>query len=893
MNHPDWHLHSAEEVCEILEVSPDRGLGKDEVLQRTLRYGKNEIREGARKSPLSILFAQVTDFMILVLLGAALLSGFMGEYVDAIAILIIVLLNAVIGFTQEYRADRAIAALRTMATPNVMVLRDGLTQNLSIRYLVPGDIVFTEAGCVIPADMRIISQVLLHIDESALTGESMAQEKNTDRLQAAGGSSEIVSDIVLGDRKNMAYKGTRVVKGRGRAVVTATGMQTELGKIAGMLSSEEGRTPLQKRLVTFGKRITYVILAACLVIFLLGLLRSVSPMLMFLTAVSLAVAAIPEALPAVISIALALGARKMVAKNALVRSLPAVETLGSITYICTDKTGTLTSNIMQVERLFINGQWTPAENFRQDQPGRDFTPIEGENRKLMAMALILNSDAKKTGANEFLGEPTETALLKTGFQYGESFFERTLSHERLSELPFDSDRKRMSTIHRYDDGYILFTKGAPEVLLDRCSSENGRNLDTLGLQKEAGELARKGYRVILFACKKMKDLPRTLGDADESELTFLGLAAMMDPPRENARDAVELCNKAGIVTVMVTGDHPETAKHIAMQLSIAGAQDRVITGQDLQKLSDEEFAAIVKQVRVYARVSPLQKIRIVKALQAGGEYVAMTGDGINDAPALKLAEIGIAMGKKGTDVARESSDIILIDDNFSTIVAAVAEGRQVYDNVRKFIRYILSGNLAEILTLTAAPFLGMPIPLLPIQILWINLVTDSLPALALAGEKAESDIMALPPRPPGESIFARGLGRYVVAMGVVISLIVLVSEKIFMQNERWQTIVFTVLSFSQLMQTFAIRSERTSMYKAGFAGSFLKNRWLVLSVLLMFIMQLGVIYLPVLNTVFKTSPLSAKELLFCFTIPWLSLVAAEIIKMIDVMKYFKLNEKKS
>ncbi|MDH4262414.1 MAG: calcium-translocating P-type ATPase, PMCA-type [Spirochaetia bacterium] len=885
MDSLNWHLSDIKEVCRTLNTDPETGLSENDVLLRRAQYGKNEIEEGKRKSALLILFSQLKDFMIIILMGAAVFSALIGEYIDAIAILVIVILNAIIGFTQEYRADRAILALKNMAAPLVRILRNGIKQDISTTSLVPGDIVFIETGCITPADMRIISQNMLSIDESALTGESISREKIADLILP---DTKNISAQNIAEQQNMVFKGTRVVKGRGKAVVTATGMQTELGKIAMLIQSEEKQTPLQKRLIAFSKRITLIILATCLIIFFMGLLRSTSPVLMLLTVISLAVAAIPEALPAVITIALAIGAKKMVKINALVRSLPAVETLGSITYICTDKTGTLTQNKMKVEHLFINGRWIPAENFHNNDIETSEKSLKHQNDEFMAMSLILNNDAQKE-ASEITGEPTEAALLEAGYKYNKSLYNNVIKIERRAELPFDSDRKRMSTVHKINDKFILFCKGAPEILLERCSKKIYGENELMKFRLEAEEFARKGYRIILFAYKILDQIPEILNESDETNLIFLGFAALMDPPREFAKEAVELCKKAGIATVMITGDHPETAKNIAVKLSIASELDSVITGSQLEKLSEDDLHLIVKKIKIYARVSPLQKVQIVKALQSAGEYVAMTGDGVNDAPALTLAEIGVAMGKRGTDVARESSDIILIDDNFSTIVGAVTEGRRVYDNVRKFIRYILSGNLAEVITITIAPFLGLPIPLIPVQILWINLITDSLPAIALANEKAEIDVMNLPPRHPKESIFARGLGQYIITTGIVITVIVLISQKLFIAVNHWQTIVFTVLSFSQLTQIFAIKSERTGFFKTGIIKNIKSNYWLSASFFLMVVLQICVIYIPFLNKIFKTSPLSLYELLYCLSVPWISFVSAELLKWISNARKHKFN----
>ena len=862
-----WHLLSPEEAVGRLDSDADRGLGQADAASRLAGIGPNTIAEAVRRTPFGILYRQFTDFMIVVLLAAAVIAGFIAELQDTIAILVIVVLNAVIGAVQEYRAERAVAALRMLATPTAQVVRDGTPLTCPATELVPGDRVLLEAGNVVPADLRLLEAVELQTDESALTGESQAVEKSVAPLMEA--------ELPLGDRINMAYKGTQVTRGRGAGVVVATGMTTELGRIAALLHGERTtRTPLQQRLARFGRHLSLAVLAICAVIFAVGLLQGQPVLLMLLTAISLAVAAIPEALPAVVTVSLALGARRLSRRNALVRRLPAVETLGSVTWICTDKTGTLTQNRMTLETLFAAGRRLPAASLR----GRD-DPL---GRRL-GQALALSNDVGiGEASDEPLGDPTEVALYAAARAAG--FDKTSLARDmpREAELPFDAVRKRMTTVHREGDHYVAFVKGAPESVLPLCNhvlDDSGPQTLTepQTLADEAQALADEGYRVLAVACRELPALPAAPDAATlEAELTLLGLVALIDPPREEAPAAVSDCRSAGITPVMITGDHPGTARAIAVRLGIAAADDQVLTGQELRQLSDKAFAAQVRDVRVYARVTPEQKIRIVSALQAQGEFVAMTGDGVNDAPALKRAGIGIAMGRAGTDVAREAADMVLLDDNFATIVAAVREGRRIFDNIRKFIKYTMTSNSGEIWTLLLAPFLGLPVPLLPIHILWINLVTDGLPGLALSVEPAERKLMRRPPRPPEESIFAHGMWQHMVWVGLLIGALSLIGQSWAYRSGsgNWQTVVFTVLTFAQLVHVLVIRSERDSLFSIGLFS----NPPLLLAVAATVALQLAVIYVPALNTVFKTQPLSPVELGVCVGLAALVFVAVEFEK---------------
>ena len=901
---PRWHTRSAEEAARALAVEPALGLDPAQAEARFLQHGPNALPEGRRRSIARMVLDQFSDFMILVLIAAAVVSGIIGDAVDTIAIVVIVVLNGVIGFFQEWRAERAMAALKKLAAPSARVRRDGAVATLAAERLVPGDVVLLEAGNVVPADLRLFEAARLKVAEAALTGESQPVEKTTGPLADPA--------LPLGDRSNMAYKGTVVTYGRGAGIVAATGPATELGRIAQLLAGEEEvRTPLQKRLAAFGTRLAWAVLAICAIVFAAGLLRGEPPVLMFLTAVSLAVAAIPEALPAVVTISLALGAHQMVRQNALIRRLPAVETLGSVTWICSDKTGTLTENRMRAEAFRVAGAAAPPQPLAE--PWLSFF-----------RALALNNDAALDGAGNAVGDPTETALLEAARAAGIDKTAEEARAPRLAEIPFDSDRKRMATLHRDDacgsaalaaipapgggggrpqqasrsqlagdpgaespasrlpqlgGGVIAFVKGAPEAVLPRCARQltpqGAAPLDVSEILAQADRMAGEGLRVLAIARRRFEAMPQRDEEAEE-ELTLLGLVGLMDPPRAEAAQAVAECKAAGIVPAMITGDHPATARAIARRLGILDGEGAVMTGTELAALSDEAFAARVKGVRVYARVDPEQKIRIVKALQSAGQFAAMTGDGVNDAPALKRADIGVAMGKGGTDVAREAAHMVLLDDNFATIVHAVREGRRIFDNIRKFIKYTMTSNSGEIWTISLAPFFGLPIPLLPIHILWINLVTDGLPGLALAKEPAERNLMGRPPRPPGESIFAHGMWQHMVWVGLTMGAVCLLLQAwaYHSGDAHWQTMVFTVLTLSQLGHVLAIRSERESLFSIGFGS----NPLLLAAVAFTVLLQLATIYVPALNPIFKTEALSAAELALSLALSTVVFFAVEAEK---------------
>ncbi|WP_424187920.1 cation-translocating P-type ATPase [Sulfuricurvum sp.] len=872
-----WHQKSVEEVYAMLGSTPE-GLSSQEAARRLEQYGPNELKETKRTSLFMMFLDQFKDFMILVLIAAAVIAGLIGDPSDTIAIVIIVMLNAIIGFVQEYRAQKAMEALRKMAGSTATLHREGMPTTVNADEIVPGDIVILDTGNIVPADLRLIEAVNLKIDESTLTGESVGVEKDTDLLRE--------EELSLGERKNMSYRGTYITYGRAKGIATGTGMETELGKIAQILQGTvETKTPLQKRLSLFGEKLAIAVLVICAIIFTVGIVRGEGALLMLLTAISLAVAAIPEALPAVVSISLAFGAKKLIDQNVLIRKLPAVETLGSVTYICSDKTGTLTLNKMSVEEIYIDGSLVKSGE------------IKGEIEKLYAgnatvreyfmAALSLCNDALTDAEGVLIGDPTETALYAIAEANGFKRKELEAHLPRHAEIPFDSERKCMTTFHEFSPGggrFISFTKGALDLLLpksiDILTTQGLKKIDTEVIERIHETMAADGMRILCVCMRIWEKLPDSLtAEQTEVGLTILGLAGMMDPPREEAKEAIALCKAAGIKPVMITGDHPLTAGAIARRLGLLDAQNRsMITGKELDDLSQEEFEERVEHIRVYARVVPEQKLKIVKALQDRGQFVAMTGDGVNDAPALKRADIGVAMGITGTDVSKESADMILLDDNFSTIVNAVKGGRRIFDNIRKFIKYTMTSNSGEIWTIFLAPFFGLPIPLLPIHILWINLVTDGLPGLALSAEPAEKGIMEKPPRDPKESVFSHGLGAHILWVGLLMGFVAIFTQAwaIETNHGHWQTMVFTVLCLSQMGHVLAIRSDTESIFSQGL----LSNKPLLGAIALTFVLQMATIYLPFLNPIFNTEPLSMNELIVTLLLSSVVFIAVEIEKWV-------------
>ena len=854
----DYHITPIADVAKSLGTSPD-GLSPETVEQRLAEHGKNQIADAKKKTVWQMLWHQFTDVMILVLIAAAVVSGVVGELKSTWVILAIIVLNAIIGFVQEYQAEKSMEALKKMAASQARVMRNGQAVDLEASELVPGDVTLLEAGNIIPADVRFIETHALKVDESSLTGESENVEKNPDALPAG--------DYQLGDRLNIGYKGTFVTNGRATAYVVATGMTTELGKIAELVQTHEGDTPLQKRLGTFGKQLAVAALIICLIFFGVGLLRGEQWLDLLLISISLAVAAIPEALPALVTVALALGAKRLVKGQALVRKLSAVETLGSVTYICTDKTGTLTINKMTVE---------------ETDASPDFSLPMLADGDALPTAMALNNDVTTDKDGKFLGDSTEVGLVQYAADRDYKRTQLETRFPRIAELPFDSDRKCMTTLHQTDEGVLVITKGAVGSLFKQLVDEQQSNVPALRTRVDA--LAERGFRTLGFAGKLLPELPQTVDPATiETDLHFIGFVGLMDPPRHEARQAVSECREAGIITVMITGDHKLTATAIAKTLGIVTSdEDKVLTGPELGNLDDGAFADIVEKVRVYARVDPAQKLRIISALQARSQFVAMTGDGVNDAPALKNADIGVAMGITGTEVAKEAAHMILLDDNFATIVKAVKHGRRIFDNILKFIRYILSGNAGEIFALFLAPFFGLPIPLLAIHILWINLVTDGLPGLALAYEPAGKNTMKRPPIDPKQTIFEQGLGWFVLWVGLLIGAVTIGIQAWAIQNKlaHWQTMTFTVLCFAQLGNVIAIRSRRESVFSLGL----LTNKPMLGAITLTVALQLMVVYVPFFNDLFSTQPLTWEEMGITVAVSSVVFWAVEIQKLVSRMQ---------
>jgi Ca2+-transporting ATPase len=900
----NWHLTDIQEILSNLNADRQNGLTKTEASARIEKHGANELIERGGRTPLKILWEQITATMVLILIGAAVVAGLLGDYKNTISILSIVILYTLLGFFQEYRAEKAIAALKKMSVPNVRVLRDGQLTETSARELVPGDVIQLETGNVIPADLRLLEAVNLRIQEAALTGESEPIEKHTATLSGdpSTGSGQT---LPLGDRRNMAYMGTIVTQGRGLALVIATGMSTELGKIADLIQQvQQEETPLQRRLDQLGKNLAMIGVGIAALIFVLGMLRGDEIRHMLLTAVSVAVAIVPEGLPAVVTITLALGAQRMLQRQALIRKLPAVETLGSVTVICSDKTGTLTENRMTVVVLDV------AEHALDltEEIGRDGTlratrglgaPVQS-SLSLAAIGGSLCNDAKliNTGDDQYhtLGDPTEGALVAAAAKMG--YWKSALdgSFPRVAELPFDSERKRMTTVHdlsRYDpevlsgldigdQRYIAFTKGGVDGLLDVAShiwvEGKSQPLDAAWRAKiEASNerLAKKGMRVLGVAFRLMNVIPAVLQTDLEQNLTIVGLFGMIDPPRAEVKDAVAICRAAGIRPVMITGDHPLTAIEIARQLGIT-ENARAVTGAEIESLSFDELKNIVDEVNVFARVAPEHKLRIVQALQEKGHIVSMTGDGVNDAPALRKADIGVAMGITGTDVSKEASDLVLLDDNFATIVAAVKEGRTIYDNIRKFVRFSVAGNIGKVLVMLIAPFLGKPLPLLPLQLLWLNLLTDGLLGLGMGVENPEADTMKRKPYSPTEGVFSRGAGVQTIWVGVMIGALALSigSWYFFAGHPEWQTMVFTSLAFMQVFQALASRSAKESFFKMGL----LTNPLLAGMALLVVVLQMMVMYIPALAHFFEVLPLSGSDLMTAVSMGLVVFIVMELEK---------------
>ena len=887
----EWYQLEAEKIIAELATDAQRGLSHEEARARMEKYGPNILAEEKKEHPILKFLKQFTEFIIIVLIGAAVIAGLLGEWIDALAILAIVLLNGIIGFMQEAKAERVMEALKKLAAPTAKVIRDGSLTTVPAREIVPGDIILFESGDHVPADCRIIESSYLKIAEAALTGESHPIEKEPDALD---------NGLPLADRINMAYTGTNVVYGRGKGIAIATGMATEMGKIARMLQEVKPEpTPLQRRLAEFGRLLVYAAGFIVAVIFLLGILRGEAILDMFLVAVSLAVAAIPEGLPAVVTIVLALGVQRMVKRHALIRKLPSVETLGAATIIASDKTGTLTQNQMTVKRLFIDtGKdievtgtgYAPVGEFRR---GRETIAPNASPALLQAVKIgVLCNTAElkeENGAIRVIGDPTEGALITLGLKAGidKAMLEKGLSF--VEEVPFDSERKIMTVVYKSSSAWYAFIKGAAEKVLPLCTTildEGGprpmTDEDRQAITKATEEFSNDALRVLALAYRE-SEAPLEVHSMHllERELPFAGLAGMIDPPRPEVFEAVKKARSAGITPLMITGDHKATAVAIAKELGIYGPYDLAITGEELDRLSHEEFMKELPRLKVYARVNPEHKLKVVRAWKERGETIAMTGDGVNDAPALKEADIGIAMGITGTDVTKEASDMVLTDDNFASIVSAVEEGRGIFENIRRVVHFLLSCNIGEIFVLLVASLLGMPLPLLPIQILWTNLVTDGLPALGLAMEGIDPDLMKKQPRERSEGIVTRSLLWVMLVQGIFIAFCTLAPfalEVYYFEAEliKAQTMAFTVLVFCQKFHVFNCRSEWTSVFKLGVFS----NRMLNWSVVIILSTQLLLVYVPSLQTIFKVVPLNLVDWAIVIAFSIQPLLLMEVVKWV-------------
>lgn len=866
-----WQTLRKEEVLRQLGTNEKQGLTEKEVKERQEKYGKNKLEEKKKESFIVKFIKQFNDFMIIILIIASIISAVVSkmqgenDYVDSIIIIGIVVFNALMGVIQEAKAEKSIEALKQMTPQLAKTIRNGKTVEVNAEELVKGDIIILDAGNFVPADCRILESHNLKIEESSLTGETQGAEKDADILCS--------KNAPLGDMKNMAFMASITVNGHGKAVVTDTGMSTKVGQIANMIIEDEApQTPLQKKLGEVGKILGLACLAICIIIFIMGLIKHIEPVEMFMTSVGLAVAAIPEGLPAIVTIMLSIGVTKMAKKNSIIRKLPAVETLGSSSVICSDKTGTLTQNRMKV------------------------VDVRSQIKKFIIELATLCTDCDvnvDNGVAKVSGEPTEKAIVEECINIGSTKNRLENFMPRVNEIPFDSNRKMMTTIHKIGNKYRIITKGAPDVLLQKCTKQIDsisemtsqynikiRNLENLKIQSDNRQMAQKALRVIAVAYKDLDTLPSKIDSQNiENNLTFVGLIGMIDPPRDGVKEAVQVCKNSGIKTVMITGDHLETAKAIAKDLGILEKKDMAITGQELDKMTQNQLEKNIKKYSVFARVTPEHKVRIVKAWQRNDAVVAMTGDGVNDSPALKNADIGIAMGKNGTDVAKNAADIILTDDNFVTIVEAVKQGRNIYDNIKKAIHFLIATNIGEIVTIFIGLVLGLKSPLLAIQLLWINLVTDSLPAIALGLEKPEKDIMQRKPVDSKKGIFADGLWNKIIVEGIMIGVLTLVAFSIgnkYYGLEVGRTMAFLSIGFLELIHSFNVKNER-SIFEAGL----FENKYLVGSFVLGIFIQTIVVVIPAFANVFEVVPLNLTQWIITVAISILPVPVIELQKKLD------------
>ncbi|MFY8256456.1 calcium-transporting P-type ATPase, PMR1-type [Clostridium perfringens] len=864
-----WYKKSKNEILQELDVDEKNGLSSTEALRRLEKYGKNKLETKKKKTLFKQFLSQLKDVMIYILIIAAIISAFLGEISDALIILLVIIINAVIGVIQESKAEKALDALKELSTPKALVKRDGSLKEILSEDIVPGDIVIIDAGRYIPGDLRLIDTANLKIEESAFTGESVPSEKDASFLPD--------KEIPIGDQNNMAFMSTLATYGRGVGVVVGTGMNTEIGKIAKMIEQEENdETPLQKKLSELGKILGFLAVGICILIFIISFFQGRDLLEMFLTSISLAVAAIPEGLPAIVAIVLALGVQRMVKKNAIIRKLPAVETLGSVSIICSDKTGTLTQNKMTVTTVYTNDSYIKESEFN----------LNDNESKLLVDCMVLCNDATYSEKSQ-TGDPTEIALLESPFKLNILKEKLEKEFKRIDEIPFDSDRKLMTTVNLVDDKKArVFTKGALDSILSICNkiSVNGKLLDfskeyKAKVLENSNIMSDKALRVLAFAYKDISKENIVL-DSLEKDLVFIGMVGMIDPPRLEVKDSIKLCKSAGITPVMITGDHKNTAFAIANELGIAEDISQAITGHEIDKFKEEEFNEKIINYRVFARVSPEHKVKIVKAFKSHGNIVSMTGDGVNDAPSLKAADIGVAMGITGTDVSKGASDMILTDDNFSTIVSAVEEGRKIYLNIKQSIVFLLSCNLGEILTLFTAILLNWNSPLQPIHILWVNLITDSFPALALGVDKTKEDVMNNPPRNPKESIFIKSDKIQLIINGVLIGGITLFAFKL---GERLyadslihaQTMAFVVLSVSQLFLSLSLRSN----IKSAFSLGIFSNKYLVYSILLGIFLQVIIISISFIANIFKVTPLLLYDWIVVILVSLIPFAINEILKL--------------